>query len=127
MVFLRARVDADNQPNPHFFPHDPNNIMNACCRLLLGVFLFCLVTVNTLDAQAPNPQPPTLQAPFPVGMQRGTSLDLVLTWTRRKRRNREGKEEAKGDASEWHFCAYPVLPLLFMTITLFCQLLGRSP
>ncbi len=32
-------------------------------------------------AVAPNPQAPTLKAPFPLGMQRGTTLDLTLTGT----------------------------------------------
>jgi hypothetical protein len=30
---------------------------------------------------APNPQAPTLKQPFPLGMQRGTTLDLTLTGT----------------------------------------------
>ncbi len=53
-------------------------------HLLACLVLGCLLVMSA-DAQQPppavqpNPQAPTIAAPFPMGMQRGTALDLTLT------------------------------------------------
>jgi hypothetical protein len=50
-------------------------------------FLFILIPVTGVQAQKepaplkPNPQAPTLNMPVPLGIQRGTALDLTLTGT----------------------------------------------
>jgi hypothetical protein len=47
--------------------------------------IILVVVVGSMNGQPPavpvNPQAPTLNMPFPMGMQRGTKLDLTLTGT----------------------------------------------
>jgi hypothetical protein len=54
--------------------------------LLLAAFAFLALTAGARAQKAPppvqpNPQAPTLNMPVPLGVQRGTALDLVLTGT----------------------------------------------
>ena len=57
--------------------------MNSSFRLFLTALL-TLAAASRIEAQmppvvAPNPAAPVLSAPFPLGIQRGTTLDLTLT------------------------------------------------
>jgi hypothetical protein len=52
--------------------------------LLICAAAFAVASAGTATAQKappvpPNPQAPTLKQPFPMGMQRGTTLELTLT------------------------------------------------
>jgi hypothetical protein len=53
--------------------------------LLLPVLIVLVVVAGSVNGQPPpvpvNPQAPTINMPFPMGMQRGTKLDLTLTGT----------------------------------------------
>ena len=58
----------------------------ALVRPSTATFLALLILVDTGRAQKPftvppNPQAPALNMPAPLGMQRGTSLELTLTGT----------------------------------------------
>src|SRR6185437_7344529 len=58
---------------------------SLCMRIFLGVAL-TLIGTTSVRAQKPpaipvNPQAPTLKPAVPLGMQRGTTLDLTLTGT----------------------------------------------
>src|SRR6185437_7703368 len=58
---------------------------SLCMRIFLGVAL-TLIGTTSVRAQKPpaipvKPQAPTLKPALPLGMQRGTTLDLTLTGT----------------------------------------------
>jgi hypothetical protein len=70
-------------------PTEPTAVSAAMIRRLLLLSLILTVgflcPVGPAGAQpkplTPNPQAPTLKPPFPLGAQRGTTLDLTLTGT----------------------------------------------
>ncbi len=58
--------------------------MKAASPLRFIVLVSSVALVPLAQGQqppAPNPQAPTINAPFPMGMQRGTTLDLTLAGT----------------------------------------------
>jgi len=64
-----------------------HRFLRLLCGLLLPALIASLVQTGTVWSQKqpapppPNPAAPVLKAPVPLGMQRGTTLDLTLTGT----------------------------------------------
>jgi len=64
-------------------------LLSHTCRCGLLCVLLAVITIGARPASAqkgpppipPNPQAPTLKPVFPLGMKRGTTLDLTLTGT----------------------------------------------